>query len=269
MASVSLRIRIPAVLLAACLAAAQNDAYSYTGFAERLNSDLLAGKQGVPYNKHIPPTSNRTNTLLSGGSQAGTDVNLQLRVYKIDSVDAATAHMKLKVWLRLSWVDERLSWNPEDYGNVTSTYFLATGQNKGEETQIWVPDLTIYNLAGGQFNDMLEGGLARVSDAGMVYWSRPGVIEVLCRFSGLVAFPFDNLRCSIEIVRKRSDRSHARSMLTAEQPRSPLSVARAAGRLDYGRHPPGPPIHWWAREQRLPARVARARRDRGHCRRFV
>jgi hypothetical protein len=56
-----------------------------------------------------------------------------------------------------------------------------------------VPDLAVYNLAAG-INDELDGQMALVRSTGQVYWSRPGVMQVLCRFSGLVAFPYDVAR---------------------------------------------------------------------------
>ena len=45
----------------------------------------------------------------------------------------------------------------------------------------------------------LEPAAATVYSSGDVFWSRPGTLEVLCRFSGLVMFPFDTLSCPIEI----------------------------------------------------------------------
>ena len=41
--------------------------------------------------------------------------------------------------------------------------------------------------------------MARVSHDGQVFWTRPGTLDVLCRFSGLANFPYDTLSCPIEI----------------------------------------------------------------------
>lgn len=41
--------------------------------------------------------------------------------------------------------------------------------------------------------------MAVVTSDGMVFWSRPGSLNVLCRFSGLSSFPYDTLSCPIEI----------------------------------------------------------------------
>lgn len=38
-----------------------------------------------------------------------------------------------------------------------------------------------------------------VRSDGSVFWSRNGRIDVNCRYTGLVAFPFDSLKCSFEI----------------------------------------------------------------------
>ena len=44
----------------------------------------------------------------------------------------------------------------------------------------------------------LEPASARVDQHGEVFFSRPGMLDVMCKFSGLVAFPFDKLKCGIE-----------------------------------------------------------------------
>ena len=40
----------------------------------------------------------------------GTEVKIQLEVFKIDQVDIARGQLKLKVWLCYGWKDHRLSW---------------------------------------------------------------------------------------------------------------------------------------------------------------
>ena len=63
--------------------------------------------------------------------------------------------------------------------------------------QIWIPDITLYNSFTG-LQTTLDPGSAGVSSDGSVFYSRPGTYEVLCKFSGLVAFPFDTLSCALE-----------------------------------------------------------------------
>ena len=68
----------------------------------------------------------------------------------------------------------------------------------GDNSEVWVPDLTPYSLQEGLVNTM-EPTMLTVSSSGSVYMARPGTLKLLCKFSGLVAFPFDTLKCSFEV----------------------------------------------------------------------
>ena len=40
--------------------------------------------------------------------------------------------------------------------------------------------------------------MAIVQSSGSVFFSRPGMLDVMCKFSGLAAFPYDRLKCGVE-----------------------------------------------------------------------
>jgi hypothetical protein len=65
-------------------------------------------------------------------------------------------------------------------------------------SEIWLPDITPNNVAQGA-QASFEGAYAQVYHTGTVVWSRPGQLEILCRYSGLINFPEDRLRCSFEM----------------------------------------------------------------------
>lgn len=163
---------------------------SYTNLTTALRHHLLSG-----YDKVVPPQSHRTEW--NNYSEAGTDVQIEVRFFKIETVETATARLRFKIWYRLYWQDLRLSWNPEEWGGVTKTFFQADAVTNTELTEIWLPDVKPYNTADG-IENTLEPALARVESDGRVFWSRPGILDVLCRFSGLVAFPFDSVTCPVE-----------------------------------------------------------------------
>ena len=162
---------------------------NYTDFATQLRADLLTG-----YDKIVPPKSHRVG---AGIYKSGTDVEVEVRFFKVEAIRAAEGTMRLKIWLRLLWTDERLSWDPGDYAGLTHTHFWCESAVGGESTEIWTPDITPYNSREG-LTSTLEPAVAKVDHLGSVYYSRPGGLDVLCRFSGLVAFPFDNLTCAVE-----------------------------------------------------------------------
>ena len=75
--------------------------YTHPYYTSRTLLPLVEG-----YDRSVPPPSNRTS---SSYSQAGVDVAMNLRFFKIESVMAADGRMALKVWLRLSWTDRHIS----------------------------------------------------------------------------------------------------------------------------------------------------------------
>ena len=179
---------IHALLAASTAQGSQQYTANYSGIASQLRSDLLSN-----YDKIVPPVSNRTQAIYSSGS----DVELEVRFFKIETINAAEGGIRIKVWLRMLWVDERLSWDPNAYQGLTHTHFWCEGPVGGETSEIWTPDVTPYNSREGIVHS-LDPAVASVDHTGAVFYSRPGALDVLCRFSGLVAFPFDNLTCTVE-----------------------------------------------------------------------
>lgn len=104
-------------------------------------------------------------------------------------------------WMRIEWVDPRLTWNPAEYGNLTKTWmWIGDGGSGGETSEIWTPDLELWNLDEG-LRESFADAFAQVSNDGRVYWSRPGHLRPACKFGGLVNFPFDVLTCTMEFGR--------------------------------------------------------------------
>ena len=167
----------------ASLAEAPNAIYEYTEHATALHNKLLAESD---YNSLVPPTSNR----MTLGSKAGTDVQVQLRIFKVDSLDQSAGHLNIKCWLRLLWTDLRLKWDPSEFGGITETQF--------KETQLWQPDVQPYNVLESAASTF-DKNLLRVRNNGEVFWSRPGLLKLMCKFSGMIMFPFDTLSCMTEL----------------------------------------------------------------------
>jgi len=165
------------------LAEAPNAIYEYTEHATALHNKLLAKSN---YNSLVPPTSNR----MTLGSKAGTDVQVQLRIFKVDSLDQSAGHLNIKCWLRLLWTDLRLEWDPSEFGGITETQF--------KETQLWQPDVQPYNVLDSAASTF-DKNLLRVRNNGEVFWSRPGLLKLMCKFSGMIMFPFDTLSCMTEL----------------------------------------------------------------------
>ena len=159
----------------------------------KLRADIMARPT---FDRIVPPTSDRmaSGTDYSG---SGTDVNMQIRFFKVQVVNAAEGWMRLKVWMRMRWMDTRLAWNASEYDGLTTAYFNADKFSGDEVTELWIPDIQPYNANQGLVMT-LEPSSARVTSDGEVFLSRPGSLDIMCKFSGLVAFPFDQLKCGVE-----------------------------------------------------------------------
>ena len=72
-----------------------------------------------------------------------------------------------------------------------------TGNSDG--SQIWVPDITTYNTRA-PMADQVEAAWVEVYSDGSTFFSRPGHLDILCKFQGLVKFPFDkDVKCDLDM----------------------------------------------------------------------
>ena len=67
---------------------------AFTAESTRLRANLMAG-----YDKHVPPTSDRSAAGVTY-SAAGTDIAIQVRFFKVETVRASHGDMKLKICMR-------------------------------------------------------------------------------------------------------------------------------------------------------------------------
>jgi len=169
---------------------------------ERLLDDLLEdsryNRQAVPMETGPDPVS-RSNAL---------NLAVGLGARNID-MDAA-GNLVMNAWLRASWKDFRLMWEPSEYEGV-DRLFLPTDL-------IWTPDLSIYNQVE-YGHDFVDRNLqqtphkAVVTNTGTVYWIPAIRLHVDCSTDeGFVptqpANPTDDRDCHIKMGSWVSDARH-------------------------------------------------------------
>ena len=76
-------------------------------------------------------------------------------------MQSTTGQMDAKVWWRMWWTDERLSWNESDYGGITKVQFNAASFALPEDSEIWLPDVQPYNIIPGM-TSAFDAALATV-----------------------------------------------------------------------------------------------------------
>ncbi|XP_022096448.1 neuronal acetylcholine receptor subunit alpha-9-like [Acanthaster planci] len=115
-------------------------------------------------------------------------VTVGAAIQMIVELDERNQLITTSLWMRFSWEDSQLHWNPDDYGGVKS--FTVPLHN------IWKPDIVLYNNADAEFQGMIDTG-PRISHRGMVYWNTPALFKSSCHLN-MAYFPFDEQRCFLK-----------------------------------------------------------------------
>ena len=86
------------------------------------------------------------------------------------------------------WIDEFLTWNPKDYGNITDTVLPAE--------DLWQPDFYLYNSVHPiDWNSRINTPL-KLSFDGKVHWSSPATFMASCKVVNKF-YPFDTQTCTL------------------------------------------------------------------------
>jgi len=93
------------------------------------------------------------------------------------------------VWLRLVWKDERLAWNPEEYGGTKVLRF--------DPNEVWRPDITLYNSADPvNMNNCWDANVLIYSN-GEVLHVPPCKMISQCNFN-LKKHPYGEQECTMK-----------------------------------------------------------------------
>ena len=136
-------------------------------------------------------------------------VNLQLYFIQLVSLDQVNQLMTVSVWLVQNWKDMRLTWDPAEYNGID--------QFRVNPTDIWIPDLTLYNSADGKFQyaEELESQvMVRIYSDGTIRWTPLVVYTATCRMH-LKYFPFDVQLCYLQFGSWVHDQSRLDITLTS------------------------------------------------------
>ncbi|EYC40298.1 hypothetical protein Y032_0620g740 [Ancylostoma ceylanicum] len=118
-------------------------------------------------------------------SSEPVDVKMGLVLQQIVSVDEKNQVVDVNAWLKLSWYDYSLTWDPKKFDGVADLRF--------KKNQLWTPDVLLYNSADPQFDSSFQSNLLVYPD-GLVNWIPPGIFRISCRIA-VAWFPFDLQEC--------------------------------------------------------------------------
>ncbi|XP_016852101.2 neuronal acetylcholine receptor subunit beta-3 [Anolis carolinensis] len=166
------------VITVSLLLCARSSAFTvFSSFAE--NEDALLRHLFRGYQKWIRPVRHSNDTI---------KVYFGLKISQLVDVDEKNQLMTTNVWLKQEWIDNKLCWNPEDYGGITAI--------RVPSESLWLPDIVLFENADGRF----EGSLmtkAIIKYNGIVVWTPPASYKSSCTMD-VTFFPFDRQNCSMK-----------------------------------------------------------------------
>lgn len=123
------------------------------------------------------------------GNQSRVTVRLGTAVRDIVEMMETHQVIRLNIWVRLTWTDCMLTWDPILFNNQTEIVFPYN--------KIWTPDIFVFEGISDEGNmPGLEDYRAFVTYKGEVSYSFPTVITSVCRVR-VTYFPFDHQVCNL------------------------------------------------------------------------
>ncbi|XP_050398827.2 neuronal acetylcholine receptor subunit non-alpha-2 [Patella vulgata] len=110
-----------------------------------------------------------------------------VRLIKLDTLEQT---LTTSGWMAITWINEKLTWNPEEYGGITHINV--------EQKDMWIPDFFAFNSI--QAYKMFGSDDLRtvVSYTGHTTWEPSFHLTTSCLLD-VVRFPVDYQSCSIQI----------------------------------------------------------------------
>uniref|UniRef100_A0A1I8H113 Neur_chan_LBD domain-containing protein n=1 Tax=Macrostomum lignano TaxID=282301 RepID=A0A1I8H113_9PLAT len=117
-------------------------------------------------------------------------VRLGLALIQILDLEENKQMLRTNCWLRFTWRDNLLSWE-----NWTEPEFRAIRQIRVAPSQIWTPDIKLYNFADERTMEIREARVV-VDRSGEVLWIPQALLKTTCQVT-IMHFPFDTQLCCI------------------------------------------------------------------------
>ncbi|CAB3397123.1 unnamed protein product [Caenorhabditis bovis] len=137
----------------------------------RLINDLMSG-----YVKEERPILDYSKPVM---------VTLGVSLQQIINLSEKEEQLEVNAWLKFSWRDENLRWEPTSYENISDL--------RHPPDALWTPDVLLYNSVDSEFDSSYKVNLVNYHN-GIITWMPPGIFKVSCKLD-IYWFPFDEQIC--------------------------------------------------------------------------
>jgi hypothetical protein len=120
--------------------------------------------------------------------QVVTNVKVGFTVIDVD-IDETQSSMITHGWMKFEWTDNKLAWDPNEYGNISVIRL--------PESAIWKPDIVLYNNMDLSVPNNYGSASVVVYTPGKVLWVPPTTLHSTCELK-LSNWPFDTHACILK-----------------------------------------------------------------------
>ena len=151
-----------------------------------LMNHLLQG-----YSRFVRPVRNITKPLV---------ITFGIELIHLTSIVEKEQLISSKLWIRITWYNELMMWNPKDWGNITSSRL--------DYDTVWTPDIFLQE---DMTTDMAKGPeryktKIRIQSNGKHQWLIPAFSKSSCIFE-VHDFPYDHQHCTLTFTSWTHDQS--------------------------------------------------------------
>ncbi|XP_050402299.1 acetylcholine receptor subunit alpha-type acr-16 [Patella vulgata] len=116
-------------------------------------------------------------------------IKLGVTLTQVLDVDEKNQVLSTNVWLDQEWFDEKLTWNKEEFNNISIIRIPCK--------LLWLPDIVLYNSVDNHNKGYMKS-LAMVESDGKVFWPPIVRMRSSCKMD-ITYFPFDDQVCKLKL----------------------------------------------------------------------
>ena len=118
-------------------------------------------------------------------------VNISFYLRALTELNEVNGYMSTAGVFEVSWIDDRITWDPEDYEGISYISFSSK--------KVWIPKLIITNPADRIYTFHEFDSDVWYTYEGEAFWWSSSVMKTLCNIA-IPAYPFDVHSCYIEVA---------------------------------------------------------------------
>lgn len=126
-------------------------------------------------------------TLRPGKNQSEpTIVTMRMKVGDLVDIDEIAGTMKITGDLKISWMDERIAWDPDDYNGIRQVFI--------QKQKLWVPEMYCISSLAQNTGLGLDNFMVKFSSNGLAIWDVQSIFWSTCNIQ-ITHYPVDAQSC--------------------------------------------------------------------------